>query len=92
MTAPLDTAVAIETPEHIVFQVRLAGPARRALAYLIDLVVCYGIVGILAVVVILALVGDRSASDLGSSAKAGGGSFCSRSLPRSGCTSSSSKP
>ena len=29
MTAPLDTDVAIETPEHIVFHYRLAGPARR---------------------------------------------------------------
>lgn len=73
MTAPLDTAVAIETPEHIVFHYRLAGPARRAIAYLIDLVVCYGVIALLAVIVILALVGDRSASDLGSSAKAGGG-------------------
>ena len=41
-SAPLDTDVAIETPEHIVFRHRVAGPARRLVAYLIDMVVCYG--------------------------------------------------
>lgn len=40
--APLDTEVTIESPEHIVFRFRLAGPARRALAQLLDLLVCYG--------------------------------------------------
>ena len=42
MNAPavLDTAVAIETPEHIVFHHRLAGPARRRLAHVIDLGLC----------------------------------------------------
>ena len=35
----LDTTVEIETPEHVVFSCSLAGPARRALAYLIDLLV-----------------------------------------------------
>jgi uncharacterized RDD family membrane protein YckC len=33
---PVDTAAAIETPEHICFHHQLAGPARRALAYLLD--------------------------------------------------------
>jgi uncharacterized RDD family membrane protein YckC len=73
MTAPLDTDVAIETPEHIVFHYRLAGPARRAVAYLIDLIACYGVVLILALVMILAFVGDQSAGEITSSAKAGGG-------------------
>jgi len=52
--APLDTDVAIETPEHIVFRHRLAGPARRGLAYLIDICVCYFCVFVVAVVVMLA--------------------------------------
>jgi uncharacterized RDD family membrane protein YckC len=34
---PLDTAVVVETPEHIRFRYRLAGPVRRGAAYLIDL-------------------------------------------------------
>jgi hypothetical protein len=42
MLAPLDTMVAIETPEHIVFRLRLAGPFRRLVAHLLDLAICYG--------------------------------------------------
>lgn len=55
--APLDTDVAIETPEHIVFRHRVAGPARRALAYMLDVIICYGIVFVCAVIVILVAVG-----------------------------------
>ncbi len=33
---PLDTTTAIETPEHVRFHYHLAGPTRRALAWLID--------------------------------------------------------
>ena len=36
---PLDTVAEIETPEHIRFRYQLAGPARRMMAYLIDLLV-----------------------------------------------------
>ena len=36
---PLDTTIDVETPEHIRFRYRAAGPARRALAYLLDLLV-----------------------------------------------------
>ena len=36
---PLDTSVRLVTPERITFQYPLAGPSRRALAYLIDVVV-----------------------------------------------------
>ncbi len=72
MIAPLDTDVAIETPEHIVFRYRLAGPARRGLAYAIDLGACYGVVLLLGLIVVLAFVGG-TASDLGSAAKAGSG-------------------
>ncbi len=54
---PLDTDVAIETPEHIVFRYRIAGPARRALAQLVDLLVCYGTLAILLAVLALAIMG-----------------------------------
>lgn len=36
---PLDTVAEIETPEHIRFSYQLAGPARRMIAYLIDLAI-----------------------------------------------------
>ncbi|WP_394836193.1 RDD family protein [Pendulispora rubella] len=52
--APLDTDVAIETPEHIVFRHRVAGPARRGLAYLIDVFVCYFTLFVVGIVVLLA--------------------------------------
>ena len=73
MAAPLDTDVAIETPEHIVFHYRLAGPARRAVAYLIDLALCYGIVAALGLVVVLAFFGSATSGEISSGAKAGGG-------------------
>jgi uncharacterized RDD family membrane protein YckC len=73
MTAPLDTDVAIETPEHIVFHYRLAGPARRAVAYLLDLILCYGIVVVLGIIVVTALFGGTTSEDVSSGAKAGGG-------------------
>lgn len=54
---PLDTDVAIETPEHIVFRYRIAGPARRALAQLVDLLVCYGTLAIVVALLALAVMG-----------------------------------
>lgn len=72
MNAPLDTDVAIETPEHTVFRYRVAGPARRSLGYLVDLIVCYGVVAIVAVLVMLAVMGDGGVSDtIGGAAKMG---------------------
>ncbi len=56
--APLDTDVAIETPEHIVFRHKVAGPARRFLAYLLDLMLCYAVFAAVAFVVVLAAVGS----------------------------------
>ncbi len=38
-SAPIDTTVEIETPEHVRFRYQVAGPGRRAGAYLVDLVV-----------------------------------------------------
>jgi uncharacterized RDD family membrane protein YckC len=54
---PLDTDVAIETPEHIVFRYRLAGPAPRLLAYLLDLLICYAAFAAAALVVVLSSAG-----------------------------------
>jgi uncharacterized RDD family membrane protein YckC len=68
---PLDTDVAIETPEHIVFHYRLAGPARRALAHGLDLMLCYGAAALLAIVVLFASPGEGA--DLGELGKAGVG-------------------
>lgn len=75
MEAPLDTDVAIETPEHIVFHYRIAGPARRAVAQLLDLVFCYGAVLLVAVIVFLATMGTGGLDkvELTAAAKAGGG-------------------
>jgi len=47
---PIDTSAEVETPEHVRFHHHLAGPARRALAYLIDLFVRLLIVLVLAIV------------------------------------------
>jgi uncharacterized RDD family membrane protein YckC len=66
MDEPLDTAVSIEAPEHIVFTHRVAGPARRAVAQLIDLVVCYGAAAVVSLVIVFAfagLAGIRGALD-----------------------------
>lgn len=53
LDAPIDTILAIETPEHVVFEHRLAGPARRLLAYVVDLFVCYGGLVVLGLLVML---------------------------------------
>jgi uncharacterized RDD family membrane protein YckC len=39
MNTALDTTLELETPEHIAFRYQLAGPARRAAAYAVDLLV-----------------------------------------------------
>ncbi len=61
LDTPLDTEVAIETPEHIVFRHRVAGPARRLFAYVVDLIVCYGAFGAIAMVIMLAATGAGAA-------------------------------
>src|SRR5436305_411251 len=63
MMAPLDTDVAIETPEHIVFRHRVAGPARRFFAYLIDLFVCVLVLFIVLIVVSLSAAGSGSVEE-----------------------------
>jgi len=56
----IDTVVSIETPEHIVFQHRVAGPARRAMAHLVDLVLCYVAVAVVGLVIFMAILGATS--------------------------------
>jgi uncharacterized RDD family membrane protein YckC len=58
----LDTTVAIETPEHVMFSCNVAGPARRALAYLIDLLVRGVILAVIAFALSLASLGSREIS------------------------------
>jgi len=50
----LDNTVEVETPEHVRFRFRVAGPTRRAWAYLIDLLVRLGILLVLEIVLVLA--------------------------------------
>jgi len=71
--APLDTSVAIETPEHIVFSYRVAGPARRVLAYLLDMLLCYGVLFVLALFVFIAALGGSMGDVKGASSKLGTG-------------------
>lgn len=52
---PLDTTIAVVTPENIAFEYQLAGPFRRLPAYLIDIAVRWGI--ILSVLLLLGLIG-----------------------------------
>lgn len=53
-TRALDTTAQVETPEHIRFDYPLAGPTRRAVAYLIDLLIRIGVA--LVVLLLLAMV------------------------------------
>lgn len=64
----LDTDVAIETPEHIVFRHKVAGPARRFLAYLLDIIICYTAFALIAMVVLFASIGMSAATDAAESA------------------------
>ncbi|WP_146390370.1 RDD family protein [Allorhodopirellula solitaria] len=43
VSRPLDTTIEVVTPENIAFEYQLAGPFRRLPAYLVDLLVRYGI-------------------------------------------------
>jgi len=50
---PLDTTISIETPEHVQLKYELAGPSRRALAYLVDGLARGAIVGVFAIILAL---------------------------------------
>jgi uncharacterized RDD family membrane protein YckC len=58
----LDTTVEIETPEHVLFKCSVAGPARRALAYLIDLLVRAALLFVIGAALSLAQLGNGGAS------------------------------
>src|ERR1700734_1629399 len=65
---PLDTTTEIETPEHVRFRHHVAGPASRAVAYLVDLLVRGAIV---VVFVLVAAVAGATSSDAVSHASSG---------------------
>ena len=54
MKGAIDTALEIDTPEHLAFRTRIAGPGRRLMAWIIDLLV-RGMIILLGVFVIGAL-------------------------------------
>ena len=60
---PIDTDVAIETPEHIVFRHRIAGPARRMAAHIIDLGLCYSAVVAVGFLLVVIFAGAAAGSD-----------------------------
>ncbi len=51
--APLDTTIAVVTPENISFEYQLAGPFRRLPAFLLDLTVQFGLILAIVVAVIV---------------------------------------
>jgi uncharacterized RDD family membrane protein YckC len=51
---PVDTTTEVETPEHVRFRFRVAGPARRAVAYGLDFAVRGAIVAVFAFFAVLA--------------------------------------
>ena len=50
---PIDTTAEVETPEHVRFHFRIAGPAKRTLAYLIDGLIRASIVLVLGLLLLL---------------------------------------
>jgi uncharacterized RDD family membrane protein YckC len=63
--APLDTTAIVETPEHVEVRYQLAGPARRAAAYGIDLIVRAGIVLTIGSLLLLAGMVDSDGVGVG---------------------------
>jgi uncharacterized RDD family membrane protein YckC len=61
-SAALDTDVAIETPEHIIFRHRVAGPSRRFIAYLTDLLLCYTALAAFTILILFSVVGGAATS------------------------------
>lgn len=51
---PLDTTIAVVTPENIAFEYQLAGPFRRLPAYLIDLAVRWGVIFLIGITLLIA--------------------------------------
>ena len=57
---PLDNTAEVETPEHVRFGYRVAGPVRRMLAYLLDLLIRAGVLLVLGLIVAIALGGSEA--------------------------------
>jgi uncharacterized RDD family membrane protein YckC len=51
----LDNTAEVETPEHVRFRYHVAGPVRRMLAYLIDLLIRGGVLLVIGLVLLIAL-------------------------------------
>lgn len=62
---PLDSIAEVETPEHVRFRYRVAGPSRRGVAYLIDLAIRLTLVLMLGIVISLAAGMDREEVNAG---------------------------
>ncbi len=60
---PLDTTTEVETPEHVRFRYHVAGPARRAMAYLLDAMIRGGI--LLAIAIVATIAGFGLGDELG---------------------------
>jgi uncharacterized RDD family membrane protein YckC len=60
---PLDTTTEVETPEHVRFRYHVAGPARRAMAYVIDGMIRGGI--LIAIAIVASIAGLGLGDDLG---------------------------
>jgi uncharacterized RDD family membrane protein YckC len=52
---PLDNTTEVETPEHVRFRYRVAGPMRRMLAYLLDLLIRAAVLLVLGLILAVAL-------------------------------------
>lgn len=65
LKAPIDTTLDIDTPEQVRFSFRLAGPAQRAAAYLVDLLIRSVIASAMGIVAVMAnLFGDGFSTGL----------------------------
>jgi uncharacterized RDD family membrane protein YckC len=61
---PLDNTVEVETPEHLHFRYRVAGPMRRMLAYLLDLLIRAVVLLVVGLVLAIALGGTDALSGI----------------------------
>jgi uncharacterized RDD family membrane protein YckC len=57
----LDNTTEVETPEHVRFRYRVAGPVRRMLAYLLDLLIRIAVLLVLWVIITIAFAATREA-------------------------------
>ena len=57
----LDNTTEVETPEHVRFRYRVAGPVRRMLAYLLDLLIRIAALLVVWVIIVIAFAATREA-------------------------------